>query len=348
MKSKTLMVLFCALGFGVLAAVGIVNALGNDKGAVVEETLPVLVVDDFLDIQTPLTEENCHVDYWPAKLVPQGVVSDLKDIEGMFNKTRLSKGLPVMLEQIAKQAFFDRDMIPPGHKVVAIKVREDDTISGLLKPGQQVDVIGVVDAPDVNGRSSRLKVAKTFLKGIRVYSVNGERDGSASSEEKGRRGDAIVGVLVNEKQSEQIVLVQRVGNLKLVLRAKTDNITPESNPDFNQLFAGIISDPSASSRNDQSSRSYDREPEQQVQAPSFVMKVYNGNEAMTHQFDAEGRKLTNQNGGGSGYRSFGGGSSKKRSSSAGSSNRGEFETGEEYGESAEFEDSFEEDQYLGE
>ena len=269
------MALFIALGCGILAAVGIVNAIGNDGGAVVEQTAPVLVANDFLDIHTALTEENCHIEHWPIKLIPKDVISDVTTVDGMFNKMRLSKGLPIMIEQVADQSFFDEDRIPPGHKVVAIKVKEDDTISGLLKPGQQVDVIGIVDAPQQGKTRSRLKTAKTFLKGIRVYSINGVRDGSAATEEKGRRGDAVVGVLVTEKQSENIVLVQRVGALKLVLRAKTDNLDPEDNPDFNQLFAGIISDPEAQQQQQQQQRE-PADPEEEVEAPSFVMTVYSG------------------------------------------------------------------------
>lgn len=359
MKSKTLIALFIALGCGILAAVGIVSAIGNDSGTVVEATAPVLVANDFLDIHTALTEENCHVEHWPVKLIPKEVVSDITSIDGMFNKMRLSKGLPIMIEQIADESFFQQDMIPPGHKVVAVKVKEDDTISGLLKPGQQVDIIGVVDVPSngsnnsSNNRRDRIKVAKTFLKGIRVYSINGVRDGSAASEEKGRRGDAVVGILVNEKQSEQIVLVQRVGALKLVLRAKTDNLEPEVNPDFNSLFAGIISDPTAQQERQRSQF----EEEVQQEEPSFVMRVYNGSESKSHSFDENGqlRSPKQQSSGEFSYSknhrpngSSGSGSRSSGSSSRGSDSRNAESEVSFGGPEEEFEGEFEEDQYQGE
>ena len=353
MKSKTLIALFIALGCGILAAVGIVNAIGDNKSAVVEETAPVLVANDFLDIQTPLTEENCHIEHWPVKLIPKEVVSDITSIDGMFNKMRLSKGLPIMIEQVADQSFFERDMIPPGHKVVAVKVKEDDTISGLLKPGQQVDIIGVVDAPSKDKSRSRLKIAKTFLKGIRVYSINGVRDGSSATEEKGRRGDAVVGVLVTEKQSEQIVLVQRVGALKLVLRAKTDNLAPESNPDFNRLFAGIISDPSAQEEEPETV-DFDQDVRDEPE-PSFKMTVYNGTESESHSFDENGRLMMPEkpSGGftyGKNHRPNAGSGNKGGSSSksgSGSSSR-ETEAEVSFGGPDDFEAEFEEDQYQGE
>ena len=336
MKSKTLIALFIALGCGILAAVGIVNAIGDNGTAVVEATAPVLVANDFLDIQTPLSEENCHIEHWPVKLIPKDVVCDIASVEGMLNKMRLSKGLPIMIEQVADQSFFERDMIPPGHKVVAVKVKEDDTISGLLKPGQQVDIIGVVDAPAGENGRSRLKIAKTFLKGIRVYSINGVRDGSVATEEKGRRGDAVVGVLVTEKQSEQIVLVQRVGALKLVLRAKTDNLEPEANPDFNQLFAGIISGPSTKKEPEM----VDVEPKED-DTPSFVMTVYNGHESQSHSFDENGRltRPAKPSGGftyGKNHRPVGGSDSKEAESEVSFDGPDEFEA------------EFDEDQYQGE
>lgn len=333
MKSKTLIALFIALGCGILAAVGIVNAIGDNSSAVVEATAPVLVANDFLDIHTPLTEENCHIEHWPVKLIPKEVVSDVASVDGMFNKMRLSKGLPIMIEQIADESFFQQDMIPPGHKVVAVKVKEDDTISGLLKPGQQVDIIGVVDAPARGNSRDRLKIAKTFLKGIRVYSINGIRDGSVATEEKGRRGDAVVGVLVTEKQSEQIVLVQRVGALKLVLRGATDNLEPESNPDFNQLFAGIISDPTAHEEPETPEIDFNEE-----EAPSFVMTVYSGTESQSHSFDENGRPTSQDKPSGG----FTYGKNHRPS--------GDQESGSEvsFEESAEFGEEFEEDQYQGE
>ena len=59
--------------------------------------------------------------------------------------------------------------------------------------------------------------SKTFLKALRVWSVDGSVQ--ANREEGGNgNGSAIVGVLVNEKQSEDIYFAQKTGEIKLVLR----------------------------------------------------------------------------------------------------------------------------------
>ena len=285
MKSKSLIMLLFCLGFGALAAVAATTVMGSrgDAEVAVVETRPVILANDHLNIKTALTEENCRVEQWPAKLVPEDSVTDLSMLENKFNKFRLSKNMPITREQIAERAFFEQDLIPPGHKVVAVKVNEDDTISGLLKPGQQVDIIGVFELPQKKGSNRRLKTAQTFLKGIRVYSIDGDRDGSAETQ-NGRRGNSVVGVLVTEKQSEEIVLVQKVGDLKLVLRGESYDEDDEQVADFETLFPGIAgsSTPKKTAFTAPSNDNDDSEI-------GFSMRLWQGLDSEIHNFDKDGK-----------------------------------------------------------
>ena len=280
------MLLFC-LGFGALAAVAATTVLGNrgDAEAPVVETTPVVLANDHLNIKTALTAENCRVENWPSKLVPEDALTDITLLENKFNKFRLSKNMPITVEQVADLSFFERDLIPPGHKVVAVKVNEDDTISGLLKPGQQVDIIGVFELPKEKGNNRRLKTAQTFLKGIRVYSIDGDRDGSADKQSGGRRGDSVVGVLVTEKQSEQIVLVQKVGDLKLVLRGEVYDEEQEEVADFETLFPGIAGGSTPSPKGLAFGASQENDD---LQGVGFQMRIWQGLEDEVHNFDENG------------------------------------------------------------
>ena len=285
MKSKSLIMLLSCLGFGGLAAVAAITVAGNRDvtEVAVVETTSVVLANDHLNIKSPLTAENCRVENWPSKLVPEDAITDIAMLENKFNKFRLSKNMPITIEQIAERAFFEQDLIPPGHKVVAVKVNEDDTISGLLKPGQQVDIIGVFELPQEKGTNRRRKTAQTFLKGIRVYSIDGDRDGS-SEKSSGRRGNSIVGVLVTEKQSEQIVLVQKVGDLKLVLRGEVYDEEQEEVADFETLFPGIGG--SMSSRKNVAFGT--PRPKKEASGIDFQMRLWQGMESEVHNFDKDG------------------------------------------------------------
>ena len=342
MKSKSLIMLLFCLGFGALAAVAATTVLGNRGNGEVAavQTTPVVLANDHLNIKSSLTAENCRVEEWPSKLVPEDAITDIAMLENKFNKFRLSKNMPITIEQVADIAFFERDLIPPGHKVVAVKVNEDDTISGLLKPGQQVDIIGVFELPKDKDDNRRRKTAETFLKGIRVYSIDGDRDGSAEKS-GGRRGNSIVGVLVTEEQSEQIVLVQKVGDLKLVLRGESYDDEQEEVADFETLFPGIGGGGSSTRKQ----VSFGAQPEEEEpQGSAFQMRIWQGMEDEVHNFDENGalHRKGGRSGRSGGSGTSGGGSSKKQEAGFEAE---QVNTGgaEDYSDL----DDFEEDEYLG-
>ena len=93
----------------------------------------------------------------------------------------------------------------PGFKVVAIKVSEIDDIFNCVKPGGQVDVIGVFSSEQ---SGEPVAVSKTFLKNVDVFCVDKDVHGKAG----------LVGVLLSDRQAEQLVMLKKVASLKLAVR----------------------------------------------------------------------------------------------------------------------------------
>lgn len=217
MKSKSMILMFVSLGFGLIAAVGISQVMGKNQGSreTTRKMTPVLVALDHIDLHSKLTSDNVKIDHWPSDIVPEDVTSDLKDIEDMAIKTRVAKGMPILRKDLVAVENISRLPIPKNFKAVAIKVSADDTINGLLRPGDRVDVIGVFKTRE-DGET--FSVSKTFLKNIQVFSVDDSFHNDGPREAGNSKNNSIVGVLLNERQSEQLVLVQKVAQLKLVLR----------------------------------------------------------------------------------------------------------------------------------
>ena len=217
MKSKSFMLMVLSMGFGLIAAIGISQVMGRSKtnAQPVIPMGPVLVAADHLEINSRLTEENVKIENWPANIIPEGAATTIEDIDSMLVNSRVGKGMPLLAGSMVHEKEAGIINIPEGFKVCAIKVSGDDTIHGLLNPGDKVDIIGFFKK---RGRSGQMQTtSRTFLKGLRVFSVDGNR--RAGSREDGlKSGGAIVGVLVNEKQSEDIYYVQKTGEIKLVLR----------------------------------------------------------------------------------------------------------------------------------
>ncbi|MFT5300295.1 MAG: Flp pilus assembly protein CpaB [Mariniblastus sp.] len=229
MKSKSFMLMILSMGFGLIAAIGISQVMGrsSSEGAPVTEMGTVLVAADDWDIKTHLTEEHVKLENWPLSIIPEDAVTTIEEIADMGSLTRLSKGMPIVKSTIVPVKLLGRLDIPEGLKVVAIKVSGDDLIGGLLSAGDKVDVIGLFKKR-VNGETQTS--TRTFLKALRVFSVNNEMAARENRTEGGSSSSAVVGVLVTEKQSEDIVYVQKTGEIKLVLRGdhvSTDDIVQD-------------------------------------------------------------------------------------------------------------------------
>lgn len=228
MKSKSIFLMAISLGFGLIAAIGISQVMGRSKAPTEPkiQTVPVLLASEDLDAMTPLTAEHVVVETWPVDHVPEGAASSLEDIEGMVINQRLAKDFPIHLDNLVNEKDANVLAIPPGYKVVGIKVSSDDHLEGILQPGDRVDIIGIFRRSGPNAEP----IAKTFLKRIRIFSVNAKLKTDIQRAEK-TRSTTVVSVLATERQANQLVLVQRVAELKLILRSKEDDVNADEEDD---------------------------------------------------------------------------------------------------------------------
>lgn len=218
MKSKSFMLMILSMGFGLIAAIGISQVMGRSKANAtpITEMGPVLVAADHLDMKQELTLENVKIENWPMNIIPEDAATNIEEIADMVVLTRLSKGMPIVKSTILNKKEAGTISIPEGFKVVAVKVSGDSNIGGLLEPGDKVDVIGLFKRRNNLGQTQM--TTRTFLKALRVFSINNQMSIREDREQSNSAGSAIVGVLVTEKQSEEIYYVQRTGEIKLVLR----------------------------------------------------------------------------------------------------------------------------------
>ena len=300
MKSKSLVLMLISLGFGLVAAVGISQVMGrnNNPGGEKANLLPVVVAVDFLDHDAELNETTVRVEKWPAAIIPENSARSLEDIKNKAITTRINKGNPISLADLIDVSQVQRIAIPLGYKVIAIKVTADDVVSGLVKPGDHVDLIGVFESNKSGGDSTT--TSKTFMKNIRVFSVNGTTQKEAGPRKAtGSGGESILGLLVTRKKAEQIVLVQRVAALRVVLGdgsntsleaqandSETDTENMENNgltdliPGLSNLLGNHKPVPSESLPN-----AKPVEPS----GPDFVATYWNGSEAVRVGFDKKGQ-----------------------------------------------------------
>ena len=305
MKSKSLILMFVSLGFGLIAAIGIgqVMGKGGDTGEKAPEMSPVLVAIDLVNMHTDLTEENVKIDHWPAHIVPEEAITSFEELDGMVNTNLLSKGAPILRSTVDRRENVGRLPIPEGFKVCAIKVSGDDTINGLLAPGHRIDVIGVFKTRVDN---ESLSVSKTFLKNVQVYSVNASFKNTGQRDETASAKSAIVGLLLNEKNSEQLVLVQKVAQLKLVLRGDSSGDEEEDLANIDEELERYINARSSSSPDSDSNHGGEPAWDAPRKPRGFKQTIYNGGDKVDFMHGEDGSVTSSEGdtvpfgGGGSG------------------------------------------------
>ena len=284
MKSKSVVLMIVSLGFGLIAAIGISQVMGKSGPAapVVQKGSVVLAAKD-LEHGDDLDEESCKVEEWPVEVIPANAVRSLEQLKNRKMTTRLSESLPIVLSDTIEADKFGRLEIPDGWRVIGIKVSGEETIAGLLQPGDRVDVVGVAESRDINGEKTT--VSKTFLRAIEVFTINGKLNSGGPRETSGN-GAAIVGVLVTQKQAELFPLVQKVAQIRLVLRGRsTDEDNGEEITDIQEFYDSVFG------AKDNNTAAFTDAPEEVEYegVESHVMRVWEGNSFREVTFEGNQR-----------------------------------------------------------
>jgi pilus assembly protein CpaB len=213
MKMKSLILIFIALGCGLVASIGISQVMSQGGGEAKLEMDQILVAKDPIDSGKPLQASMVQLEEWPKNKIPDGALRKVEDLEGMFSKYRFFKGEPILQAKISDKRGGVIEDIPPGYRVSNIKV-DEDTVMEAITPGDSVDVNVFLEA----GRNGINKTGVyTILRNVRVFAKGGQTE--RSIDEKGQEVRArTVSLLVKPEQLRQLVLAYHLGRISLGLR----------------------------------------------------------------------------------------------------------------------------------
>jgi pilus assembly protein CpaB len=212
MKSKTFVMMFLAIGCGLVAAY--LTARISAKQAT-PDTQPVLVAKEKINAgQVVKDPEKLFVLMsYPTGSTPNAISSldDLKD--KIVNKT-VQPGQWLTHEDITGNSGIE---LPKGYYAMSVKVDATSAAGGFVLPKSRVNVVAVLKPM---GMSSRPKVV-TILQDVLVLAVD---QTSIRQEDKMAYGQLNTALLaVKPADSQKLALAQSMGELRLVLRANDDD-----------------------------------------------------------------------------------------------------------------------------
>lgn len=180
---------------------------------VVKKTF-VLVADKDLPTGTFIKENLLTWQSWPDEKLHQSYVikgkSDLKDLVGSVVRRSISAGEPVSIGRLVKPGSrgFLAAVLRPGYRAVSLRINATSSISGLVFPGDRVDVILT---HTVNAK----RVSETVLTNVRVLAIDQLINDQAQAPKVGKHAT----FEVTPKQAEMFSVLSDMGKLSLSLRS---------------------------------------------------------------------------------------------------------------------------------
>jgi pilus assembly protein CpaB len=233
MKMKSLVLLAMAIGCGLVAMLGVQQVLSGDKKPATETGKVLVAITNIMPGQ-PLDDSNVAFKEWDKKDIPEGAVTKPEEFQERSLRVSAFPNEPIMVGKLNEKGVFGGSSeIPKGMRVATVPVTVTETHSGLILPGDRVDVVVTYTVPknipgQMNSQFGEIKKAKTILQYIEVFATDNIRQSAVPNGEQKEIAAKNISLLVNPDQYVLLMLAKSKGQISLALRHRGDD--SESRP----------------------------------------------------------------------------------------------------------------------
>ncbi len=219
MKPKALMLLAVAIGCGLVAMLGVQQAMQGSQKEVVIETRKVLMALKDIKPGERLTQENVALKEVPKTTLvalKDDVVQKPEEYDERAATISIVAGDPIRKSKLSEKGQYSASsQIPKGMRVFTFPATDAHTHSGLLRPGDKVDVTVTYQS------RGGITTTKVLLECIAVFAC--ENKTQVSEEGKNEQRARNVSLVVTPEQDSFVKVAQSKGVLSLSLRHPEDD-----------------------------------------------------------------------------------------------------------------------------
>jgi pilus assembly protein CpaB len=217
---KALGLLLLALVFGLAAAVYAATWVSS-KGNVASNKVVVAAID--VELGTRINSQMLSTTDWPSGSIPNGVFTDVNELNDRVARVSLVRGEPVLEGKLAPVGTRGglSAVIAEGKRAMTVRVNDVVGVAGFALPGNYVDVMVNTQRERDDKNEEKKQISKTVLANVLVLAVAQEVGRDAT---KPRVVSAVTLELTPE-DAERLDLARSVGSLSLVLRNQVDKQT---------------------------------------------------------------------------------------------------------------------------
>jgi pilus assembly protein CpaB len=228
MKMKSLVLLAMAIGCGLVAMLGVQQVLSGDKKPPTEMGKVLVAITTIMPGQ-PLDDSNVAFKEWDKKDIPLGAVTNHEEYQERSLRVSATPNEPIMVAKLNEKGVFGGSSeIPKGMRVATVPVTATKTHSGLILPGDRVDVVVTYTmshhAPNqLNSQNGEIRKAKTILQYIEVFATDNVRQSAVPNGDAKEVVAKNISLVVTPDQYVLLMLAESKGQISLALRHRGDN-----------------------------------------------------------------------------------------------------------------------------
>lgn len=220
-----------ALLFGIAAALGFYRYLQDVKELYrPDDLVQVVRAKARIPKDSVINEEQVEIASMPARYAHPEAFVKKNQVIGKIATSNISEG-----EEILKQRLLSVEdkqdrlayTIPANKRAVSIAIDNINGVSGFIKTGDRVDIVGTIDIPLPESQERARAYSILTLQDIEVLAV-GENPELLTN--KSPVGAKTITLAVSLQDAQPLVLASERGNLRLLLRHPADKTRAVLNP----------------------------------------------------------------------------------------------------------------------
>lgn len=190
----------------------------------------------------------------PREYIQPQAVSNADRVIGMVSLAPISKGEQITLSKLvsSKQATASSLAMatPVGKRAVSVSVDNISSLMGMIRPGDYVDVIGLIPVPVQmpDGKQATQVTVMPLFQNILILAVGRDLGALASDARYRKEGDtatstqgSLITLALTPQEANLIAFVQEQSKIRLVLRSPADSrIEPIQPASWDTLFQYLM------------------------------------------------------------------------------------------------------------
>ncbi len=240
MQKQRLIIVIIGVILGLVAVIMVnvyINDMAADAKRKAEKELEkirrnqavVLVAQQDIPVNTVIESGMLETSIVPREYVQPQVAASLDNVSGMITTAPISRGEQISFTKLTttSQVVKHRDLssvTPVGKRAVSVSADNIDDVVGLIKPGDNVDLIAVLSMAKVNSEGKKVmeQTIVPAFQNVLILAVGHETDTSTKTGGVQKEKANQITVALGPTEANILAFLQEQGKIRISLRSSED------------------------------------------------------------------------------------------------------------------------------